>query len=190
MSAAWRSAMLAVVALCWAALVAAQPTPAIGASPEQEGPQPKATPAGTVKELYADEAFFQARNALPPAMVQRFGRCFTPELVRHLQSHNDNVERWLEEHRGETLKLPMSEGPIFLSNYEGADAFSVGRAEVDGARAQVPVSFSYTYGGETFRWVDVALLRLVDGRWLLDDIRFDPERWDDYTLRQRMALDE
>jgi hypothetical protein len=160
-------------------------------SPEQKNraPQPQTTPEGTVSELYADDTFFDIRNSFPSPMVERFSCCFTPELVRHFQSHNEDVERWMEEHRNETLKLPMSEGPIFLSNYEGADTFSVGRAEIDGARAQVPVVFSYTYGDDTFRWVDIAMLRLVGGVWLLDDIRFDPERWDDYTLRQRVALD-
>jgi hypothetical protein len=192
------SAILAMVSLGCAAPVSAEQAPVLTVSvgpeesPKQESraPQPQTTPEGTVSELYADDTFFHVRNALPSAMIQRFSRCFTPDLVRYFDSHNEDVERWLEEHKDQTLKLPMSEGPIFLSNYEGADTFSVGRAEVDGTQAQVPVAFSYTYGDDTFRWFDVAMLRLVDGVWLLDDIRFDPERWDDYTLRQRVALDE
>jgi hypothetical protein len=173
------AAILALLSFCGAAPVLAA-----------QAPQPQATPDGTVGELYADKTFFEIRNAFPPAMVQRFSRCFTPELVRHLEAHNADVERWLAAHKDEDLKLPMSEGPIFLSNYEGADSFSVGRAEVDGDKARVPVTFSYTYEGDTLRWVDVAMLRLVDGLWLLDDIQFDPELWDDYTLRKRMALDD
>jgi hypothetical protein len=194
-------AILAIVSLCCAAPVSAEQAPPTSVeqvsveaerSPEQESraPQPQMTPEGTVSELYADDTFFHIRNSFPSAMVQRFSRCFTPELVRHFEAHNENVDRWLEEHKDKTLKLPMSEGPIFLSNYEGADTFTVGRAEVDATQAQVPVTFSYTYGDDTFRWVDVVMLRLVDGLWLLNDIRFDPERWDDYTLRKRVALDE
>ena len=158
--------------------------------PDSRTLQPQADPEGTVGELYADPDFFNVRNAVPPAMLQRLSGCFTPDLVRHFEANAEDVARWLEEHEGEDLKLPMSEGPIFLSNYEGADGFSVGRAEIDGTHATVPVSFSYTAGADTFRWTDVVMLRRVDGVWLMDDIRFDPERWDDYTLRQRVSLDE
>lgn len=162
---------------------------ATSASPEHV-PEAKESPEETVRELYADESFFRVRNAFPTAMLQRVRSCFTPELVRHFEGHNKNVARWIEEHKDETLKLPMSEGPIFVSNYEGADTFSVGRAQVEGTRAEVPVSLSYTEGADTVRWVDVAMLRRVDGVWLLDDIRFDPERLGDYTLRKRVALYE
>jgi hypothetical protein len=193
------SALLAIGSLCGPFAAAAKPALAmigqqVSAEPEDasgsEALQPGATPEGTVGELYADETFFHARNAFPSSMMQRFSRCFTPELVRHFEAHNENVERWIEDHGNAGLKLPMSEGPIFLSNYEGADTFSVGRATVDGTKAEVPVSFSYTEGADTVRWVDIVLLRLVDGVWLMDDIRFDPERWDDYTLRKRMTLDD
>jgi hypothetical protein len=185
----WRSAaaaVLATVLLGCAPSVATEQTPAVAGG----ALQPQGSPEGTVRELYADAAFFDLRNSIPPAMLQRFSGCFTPDLVRHLESYNADVDRWLEEHRNETLKLPVSEGPVFLSNYEGADSFSVGPASIEGAQADVPVSFSYSEGGDTVRWVDVAKLQRVDGVWLLDDILFDPERWDDYTLRERMALEE
>ena len=123
-------------------------------------------------------------------MVQRFSRWFTPELVSHFESHNERVARWMEEHSDEALKLPMSEGPIFISNYEGADTFSVGQSKVEGAHAEVPVTFSYTEGADTVQWVDVALLRRVDGLWLMDDIQFDPSRFENYTLRERVSLHE
>lgn len=189
------SAILAAVSLCWAAQVSASGAQVsveteTSLDPGSQAPQPQEDPRGTVEALYADETFFQLRNSFPPAMVQRFSCCFTPGLVRHFESHNQEVDRWLDEHRGQTLKLPMSEGPIFLSNYEGADTFSVGTAKVDGTYAEVPVSFSYTYGTDTFHWIDIVMLRRVDGVWLMDDIQFDPERWDDYTLRKRVALDE
>lgn len=192
-------AMLALGPICATSPIAAEPALAMAGervsveirqASATTVPQPKETPEGTVGELYADETFFHARNSFPPPLVQRFSRCFTPELVRHLQSHNEDVERWIERHENQELKLPMSEGPIFISNYEGADTFSVGRATVDGSTAEVPVSLSYTDRADTIRWVDIVLLRLVDGVWLMDDIQFDPERWDDYTLRKRMTLDD
>jgi len=179
----WRMAMAAI-------FMAGALYCAACASPEHV-PKAKDTPEETVRLLYADERFFRVRNTLPATTLQRFRYCFTSELVRHFESHNKNVARWIEEHKDEkTLKLPVSEGPIFVSNYEGADTFSVGRAKVEGTRAEVPVSLSYTEGADTARWVDVAMLRLVDGVWLLDDIGFDPERLGDYTLRKRVALNE
>lgn len=153
-------------------------------------PQPKEVPEGTVGELYADEVFLVIRNSVSADTLQRFASCFTPELVRHFASHYENVSRWMEENAGETLKLPASEGPIFISNYEGADTYSVGKGEINGTYADVPVSLSYSEGEDKIRWVDVVKLRLINGAWLVDDIQFDPERWDFHTLRKRLALDE
>ncbi len=157
---------------------------------EDNAPKLQASPEGTVMELYADEIFFHIRNSFPPPMVQRFSRYFTPELISHFESHNADVDRWMEEHKNESLKLPMSEGPIFISNFEGANTFVVGQAKVDASHAEVPVTFSYTEGAESFGWIDIVILRLVDCVWLMDDIRFDPERWDNYTVRKRVALAE
>jgi hypothetical protein len=187
---AWRTvpAALALAWLCNTALPAtAQATEAV--VPASRAPQPQRAAEGTVRELYADAAFLELRNAVPPPMVQRFSACFTPELVEHFEAHNQDVERWFAQHDG-TLKLPMAAGPIFFSTYEGADSFEVGQAEVDGTHAEVPVSFTYTEGADTVRWVDIAMLRQIDGVWLLDDIQFDPQRWDHDTLRERVALDE
>lgn len=154
-----------------------------------EAPQPQPAPEGTVQALYDDAAFLDLRNALPPPLLQRFSPCFTPDLVRHFEAHHEDVDRWLAQHDA-TMKLPMAAGPIFFSNYEGADSFDVGRATIDGGQAQVPVSFTYTQGADTVRWVDIVILRQIDDVWLMDDIRFDPNRWDHYTLRERVALEE
>jgi hypothetical protein len=159
------------------------------ASPEQK-PRATKTPEETVSELYKDRTFLQARNAVSAAMLLHFQERFTPDLMKHFETHNIRVERWLKTHEGEALKLPMREGPIFVSNYEGADSFDVGGAKIQEDRADVPVSLSYTEGGDTARWVDVAILRLVDGVWRLDDIRFDLNGAGDDTLRKRVALDE
>ena len=159
------------------------------ASSEQEARATK-TPEETVRELYNDETFLQARNAVSAAMLLHFQDRFTPDLMNHFETHNVRVERWLKAHEGEALKLPMREGPIFVSNYEGADTFDVGAAKIQGDRADVPVSLSYSEGGDTARWVDVAMLRLVDGVWRLDDIRFDLNGAGDDTLRKRVALDD
>ena len=176
----WRQAMVATVA--WTSICVAA-----CASPEPAAPAGK-TPEDAVQELYADEVFRDARNGLPADQLRRLRDRFTPELVERFESYDRDVARWLAEHKNETLKAPVSEGPVFISNYEGATRFSIGRAAVEGTRAEVPVALSYTEGAETVRWVDVAMLRLVDRAWLLDDIRFDPDGSAGETLRQRITL--
>ena len=156
----------------------------------EQTPRAAHTPEETVAELYNDQTFLQARNTVSAAMLMHFQDRFTPDLMKHFERHNVRVERWLKAHEGEALKLPMREGPIFVSNYEGADTFDVGAAKIDRDVADVPVSLSYSEGGETVKWVDVAVLRLVDGVWRLDDIRFDLNGGGDDTLRKRVALDE
>jgi hypothetical protein len=143
-----------------------------------------------VRELYADEAFFGARNELPSDQLQRLRTRFTPELVERFESYHRDIAGWLAKHKDEALKAPTSDGPVFMSNYEGANSFSVGQATVDGTRADVPVTLSYTEGADTVRWVDVAMLRRVDRAWLLDDIRFDPDGTAGESLRQRITLRE
>ena len=157
---------------------------------DKDWPQPKEVPEGTVGELYADEVFFGIRNSVSADILPRFASCFTPELVSHFESHNEDVSKWMKEHAGEALKLPGTEGPIFVGNYEGASTFSVGKGEVNGTYAEVPVSLSYSEGEDTIRWVDIVKLRLIDGVWLLDDIQFDSDRRDFDTLRKRLVLKE
>ncbi len=151
---------------------------------------PQSTPEGTVKVLYANEGFFSARNSFSPAMMQRFRYCFTDSLIRHFESHNLDAAQWKEDHSSENLKLPVPEGPIFISNYEGADNFNVGATRIEGDSAEVTVRLSYRALGETTHWTDIAILRFVGGTWLLDDIHFDPESGNSYTLRKRLTLDE
>lgn len=172
------------------------PTEPIGRNDERVGKQDTAplaastTPEGTVSALYADKIFFDLRNEIPPSVIEHLSPCMTADLKGHFERFNEDVKTWMARNQGAGLKLPVSEGPIFLSNYEGADSYRVGKATVRGNLAQVPVSLSITDPAGTFEWVDVVLLRRVGDVWLLDDIKFGPDEGDGYTLRDRVALVE
>ena len=151
---------------------------------------PSRTPEETVKTLYGDATFFNLRNEIPRLVIDRLSPCLTPELKAHLEHHNEKVAAWMTRNKNAGLKLPVSEGPIFLSNYEGADDYQVGKARIDGTLAEVPVSLSITDAMGAFSWVDVAVLRQVKNVWRLDNIKFQPGSGDNYTLRDRIALIE
>lgn len=74
-----------------------------------------------------------------------------------------------------------------MSNYEGADSVSVGKAQIDKSRARVIVSFTYSEDGMLFLWDSVAALHLVDENWLLYDIYEWESNW---SLRTRVSIEE
>ena len=154
-----------------------------------EAPQPGTTPMETVQALYEDEIFFHLRNSFPKPVIQYLSACFTPGLIEHFDSCNQEIEEWRVSGPDKGPKLNLMEGPVFLSNYESAHDFEIGEARIEEDRAEVSIAFSYSEGGTTFRWIDVVLLQLAGESWLLDDIQFQPERRDDWTLRKRVSID-
>lgn len=154
------------------------------------GLAPASSPEETVKALYGDSTFLNLRNRIPAEVIAHLSPCLTAELKAHLEQHNKDVKAWMENPKNANLKLPVREGPIFVSNYEGANAFKVGEARVDGTKAEVPVSLSVNDVMGSFEWVDVAVLHQVGDVWLLDNIQFQPDNGDGYTLLKRVALEE
>lgn len=151
---------------------------------------PSKTPEGTVKTLYGDTIFFNLRNAIPTDVITHLSPCITTELKTHFERYNEDIEAWMRRNENSGLKLPASEGPIFLSNYEGADSYQIGKASINGRLAKVPVSLSITDSIGSFQWVDIVLLRQVGNVWLLDNIKFQSGRDDNYTLLNRVSLVE
>ncbi|MES2506044.1 MAG: hypothetical protein V4599_05035 [Verrucomicrobiota bacterium] len=158
----------------------------------EAGPPPQAgsTPEQTVRALYGNEIFFHQRNAIPKQVTQHLQGCFTPSLLAHFNECRTKIETWLVNPKNEGMKLPMSEGSIFLSCYEGGSSFKVGKAVITGDEARVPVLLTYEEAGETYPWVDMAILRKSGGQWRLDDIRFQPNENTERTLRGRITLEE
>lgn len=151
---------------------------------------PSTTPEGTVKSLYSDTIFFNLRNAIPPDVIEYLSPCITTELKIHFERYNEDIKAWMRRNENSGLKLPVSEGPIFLSNYEGADLYQVGKASINGRFARVPVSLSITDAMGSFQWIDIVLLRKVGNVWLLDNIKFQSGKGDNYTLLDRVSLFE
>ena len=86
-------------------------------------------------------------------------------------------------------KPPWIEGDLFSSLFEGVQHFVIGKAKVDGDKAEVPVTCTYSEGGMTSKWTDTMLMVKTAKGWLLDDMRFGGE-WDfanKGTLKQSFA---
>lgn len=152
-----------------------------------KSPAPSANPEGTVAALYADEIFFNLRNSFPKPTTDHLAPCFSQSLLVHFDKSRTAIDAWMSKHRGQMLKLPLGEGSIFLSCYEGGTKFKVGSAVIKGERAEVPVQLVYQEpNAKPYEWTDVAVLVRVGERWLLDDILFAPAERQNYTLRQRV----
>ena len=154
-------------------------------------PNPGTIPADTVKALYSNEVFFHLRNSFPKPVTDYLSPCLSKDLKEHFDNSRAEIDLWFERHKNEKqqLKLPMSEGAIFVSCYDGATEFRLGTTTVKNDRARVKVHLTYKEGEYSFEWVDIALLVKVDGKWLLEDIQFDPARSPGATLRKRTKID-
>lgn len=149
---------------------------------------PSTNPEETAKTLYSDTTFFNLRNRISLDVIGYLSPCLTPELENHLKIFNKDLEMWSNKNKNSNLKPPIREGPIFLSNYEGADSHKIGQANIDGQVAKVPISFLLDDVGESFEWQDFAILKKVGEVWLLDDIYFDPDRYDNHTLLKNTVV--
>lgn len=69
-------------------------------------------------------------------------------------------------------KPPWIEGDLFSSVFEGVQHFIIGKARVTGDKAEVPVTCTYTEGGDTVKWTDTLLMVRTAKGWLFDDMRF------------------
>ncbi len=150
---------------------------------------PSITPQETVHTLYSDSLFFNLRTLITSKALIHLSSCLTPELHRHLESYRDSIENWSKRHSNSGLKSPAKEGPLFLSNYEGADLFHIEEIHSSDIIAKVSVSLSSTtHPMGPSQWTDIALLKRVGNVWLLHDIIFDPERYKYYTLSEKLSL--
>lgn len=154
-------------------------------------PAPGKSPEETVRALYRDEIFFNLRNSFPKPVTDHLAKCFTPSLLEHFETNRAKIDRWCEKYRNVKvpMKIPMGEGSIFLSCYEGGTSYRVGRAVIKGSTAKVPVFLTYSERRQKdYHWTDEPILRRVGDVWLLDDIRHDIDEPGDFTLRKRTSL--
>ncbi|WP_395736747.1 hypothetical protein [Prosthecobacter sp.] len=151
-------------------------------------PVPGAKPEDTARALYSNEVFFNLRNSFPQPITDYLSPCFSPGLLQHFAQSRADIQEWMTLHKDDLMKLPMGEGSIFLSCYEGGDEFSIGTVKVEGDKAEVTIKLNYHENGKAYPWQDVAVLIRSSGKWLLDDIRFDVEENTGRTLRKRTQI--
>lgn len=151
-------------------------------------PSPGLTPEVTVRALYGTQSFLHQRGTFNRKVVDHFQACFTPALNKHLYLFSDALEAWKVKYTGQQLKLPLTEGSIFISCYEGCTTHLVGKAIVLGDTARVPVVMKHFEQGEPYGWVDMAVLRRVGKVWLLDEVVFDAGA-SDGSLREHLSME-
>lgn len=93
-------------------------------------PQPGTTAQATAEALYGNAMFFHLRNAFPEFVTNNLGACFTKSLLTHFDKSRADIDHWKELHKDDQLKLPMNEGAVFISVYEGASQFRVGETNL------------------------------------------------------------
>lgn len=151
-------------------------------------PSPGLTPEATARALYGTQSFLHQRGTFNRKVVDHFQVCFTSALNKHLYLFSDALEAWKVKHAGQQLKLPLTEGSIFISCYEGCTTYQVGKAIVLGDMARVPVVMKHFEQGEPYGWVDMAVLRRVGKVWLLDEVVFDAGA-SDGSLREHLSME-
>lgn len=166
---------------------------AFGAAQGAECPGDAAAPAlaaarETVRSLYGTPGFVEARNDIDPATIGDLEPFLTARLLGALRDFSAAL-RTADESTDPLTKSPYPTGPIFLSNYEGMDAFTVAGASAgpdDTVHVTVEMTFASPFGDAD--WTDVAVLRCDAGAWKLDDVVFDPAQTAGPSLGERIAV--
>jgi len=151
------------------------------------GPQPQMTPEGTIQTLFNDNGFFNKRYSHSTETIQYIRPTLTSSLKNHFDKSERDLADWMARPQNPAMpqRPPFPEGPLFTSNYEGASSFSVKPAVIKGDYAEVPVDLEYIEGTNRYRWTDTSILRRIDLKWYLDDIRFE----EGGTLRKNTTVE-
>jgi hypothetical protein len=141
-----------------------------------------------VGRLYKTPAFVNARSGIDAATISELEPYLTDKLVSALRDFRAAL---LKADKSADLhtKAPYPAGPIFYSNYEGMDKFSVVNtsAAVDQSiHVTVEMNFDSPFGSA--KWSDIAVLRCDSRAWKLDDVIFDPNQTAGPSLRSRIAV--
>lgn len=94
----------------------------------------------------------------------------TEPLAAAIRSAQKEQAEFMKKEPNE--KPPWIEGDLFSSLFEGAQKFTLGKARITGSTAEIPVSFTYTYQGDTSRWTDTLLLQETAKGWQVDDVAY------------------
>jgi len=140
-----------------------------------------------VRRLYETPGFVGARSNIDAATISELEPYLTDRLVAALRDFSAAL---LKADKSADLlsKAPYPTGPIFYSNYEGMDKFSVLNASAADQTVHVTVEMSFDSPYGSAKWADVAVLRCEGNGWKLDDVIFDPNQTAGPSLSGRIAV--
>jgi hypothetical protein len=141
-----------------------------------------------VRRLYETPGFVEARSDIDAATISELKPYLTDRLVAALRDFSAAL---LKADKSADLlsKSPYPTGPIFYSNYEGMDKFSVVNASAAADQTihvTVEMNFDSPFGSA--KWADIAVLRCEGDGWKLDDVVFDPNQTAGPSLSDRIAV--
>jgi hypothetical protein len=141
-----------------------------------------------VRRLYETPRFIEARSEIDAATISELEPYLTNRLVAALRDFSAALSK-ADESADLLSKSPYPTGPIFYSNYEGMDQFSIVNAfsaADQTIHVTVEMNFDSPFGSAT--WADVAVLRCEGDGWKLDDVVFDPNQTAGPSLSDRIAV--
>lgn len=146
-------------------------------------PSPAGDPAGVVVAFYkAYAAQRPAGGGLPDATGRvRLQPVLSPRLNKQLADAAAAQARMATRVKAGGPKaalMPMLEGDIFTSQFEGATGWTIGPCQGDARQARCPVALIYqprTGAGaeKPARWTDTVVLAATPGGWKVDDVVYD-----------------
>lgn len=112
----------------------------------------------------------------------RLEALLAPEVVKLLRDAG-TIEQRCRRVAPKNEKPLNVEGDIFVGNYEGATEAAYGRVRIDGETAQVDANLMYVdrrfqkaHPHRSVAWRDTLDLRLVDGTWRIQNVRYEQGR--------------
>jgi hypothetical protein len=140
------------------------------------------SPEGAMHEFYA-WVLAHPSSALPSSGQRiRLARFLSPQLIQLLKDAAETQARCVKAApRGE--KPNVMEGDLFVGNYEGATEVAYGIPHPEGGGAVVESDLLYidarfpkAHRHRAIAWKDRLELQRVEGRWLVNDVKFQQGR--------------
>jgi hypothetical protein len=142
----------------------------------------------TARKLYGIPAVAEARSEIDAATISALAPYLTDRLAAALRDFAAALSK-VDQSADTSMKSPYPTGPIFYSNYEGMDGFTIVNATAAAEQAvQVTLEMNFDSPFGSAKWADVAVFRCEGDGWKLDDIIFDPNQTAGRSLRERIAV--
>ncbi len=138
------------------------------ARPAPQGPGPEAT----VKGFYGAYVAIHPMGVPEEVQLSKLKAYLTPSLASLLRDADAAETAYRKRTNNEVP--PLVEGDLFTSMFEGASAFEVLPAHVDGDRAECKVELTYKDADPKYNvtWKDEIFLVKGPSGWLIDDIGY------------------